>query len=230
MHHILGPIKPYGETGVAMMSGDGVWRRCHPIFAIFVGDYPEQALVACTYNSRCPKCTVSPGQLGEDEMFPPRVQSMAIDTFRLADSNIRGFHVVCHKSGLKAVVHPFWETLPLVDIFVSITPDILHQLLQRMMKHLVQWVTNIFGAAGVDAQCHVIPPNHRTMLFTKGISTLSHVTGQEHKKMCAILLGLIVDLSVPGGHDPSRILKAVRSLLNFLYLAQYQCHTSESIT
>jgi len=26
MHHVLGPIGPYGETGVAMMSGDGVWH------------------------------------------------------------------------------------------------------------------------------------------------------------------------------------------------------------
>ena len=230
MDHALGPIRPYGETGVAMMSGDGVWRRCHPVFAVFVGDYPEQALVACTYNGRCPKCTVLPEQLGEYETFPPRVPSTAIDTFRLADSDLRRFHVVCHESGLKPVFHPFWEALPFTNIFVSITPDILHQMLQGMMKHLIRWVIRIFGAAGVDARCRVIPPNHRTMLFPKGISTLSRVTGKEHKKMCAILLGLIVDLPVPGGHDSSRILKAVRSLLDFLYLSQYQCHTSGSIT
>src|SRR6267142_5498523 len=75
MHHVLGLIGPYGETGVTMMSGDGVWCRCHPIFAVFVGDYPEQALVMCTYNGRCLKSTLSPGQLGEYKMFPPHVQS-----------------------------------------------------------------------------------------------------------------------------------------------------------
>jgi hypothetical protein len=230
MDHTLGPIKSYGETGVAMMSGDGVWRRCHPIFSVFVGDYPEQALVACTYNGRCPKCTVPRGQLGEYEMFTPRDQSIALNTFSLANSDICGFHSLCRESGLKPVYHPFWEALPLSDIFISITPDILHQMLQGMMKHLIRWVIKIFGAAEVDARCRVIPPNHRTMLFTKGISSLSRVSGQEHKKMCAILLGLIVDLPIPGGRDPSRILKAVRSLLDFLYLAQYQCHTSESIT
>ncbi|KAH9069673.1 hypothetical protein EDB83DRAFT_2314068 [Lactarius deliciosus] len=42
---ILAPIAGYGETGVAMKSGDGTWHRCHPIFALFVGDYPEQILV-----------------------------------------------------------------------------------------------------------------------------------------------------------------------------------------
>lgn len=47
--------------------------------------------------------------------------------------------------------------------------------------------------------------------------------------MCCILLGLVVDLPVPGGWDPSRLIKAVRALLDFLYLAQYPCHTTDTI-
>ena len=47
--------------------------------------------------------------------------------------------------------------------------------------------------------------------------------------MCSILLGLIVDLPVPGGWDASRIIKSTRALLDFLFLAQYQSHTTESI-
>ena len=50
MQIILGPITAVGETGITMMSGDGIWRQCHPIFALFVGDYPEQVLVMCMYN------------------------------------------------------------------------------------------------------------------------------------------------------------------------------------
>jgi hypothetical protein len=50
MGHLLDSIVPHGETGLPMMSGDGVWRRCHPIFAVFIGDYPEQTLATCTYN------------------------------------------------------------------------------------------------------------------------------------------------------------------------------------
>src|SRR6266849_3241928 len=88
MHEVLGPISSYGETGVEMMSRNGVWCRCHPIFAIFVDNYPEQALVTCTYNGRCPKCTVPPGRLGEYKTFPPRVQSAVLDTFQLADCDV----------------------------------------------------------------------------------------------------------------------------------------------
>lgn len=39
MRDVLRPIIEPGASGVAMKSGDGVWRRCHPIFANFVGDY-----------------------------------------------------------------------------------------------------------------------------------------------------------------------------------------------
>jgi hypothetical protein len=229
MSNVLGPISCYGETGIAMMSGDGIWRRCHPIFAIFVGDYPEQALVTCTYNGRCPKCTVPPGRLGEYRLFPPHVQDAAIDAYLLADGDVHEFHQACREAGLKPVYHPFWETLPLSDIFLSITPDILHQMLQGMMKHLIKWLIGIFGPGEINARCRAMPPNHNILLFTKGITTLSRVSGHEHKKMCCVLLGLIVDLLVPGGRDSTRIVKAVRALLDFLYLAQYRCHTSDTI-
>jgi len=185
MRDVLQSISKPGENGVAMMSGDGVWRRCHPIFANFVGDYPKQALVTCTYNGRCFKCGVTPDQLGEYQTFPPHLQSLAIETYLLADKEACVFHVACRKTGLKPVYHPFWESLLLADIFLPITPDVLHQLLQGMMKHLIGWLVRIFGPTEINARCRAIPPNCNIMLFTKGI-TLSCVSGHEHKKMCSI--------------------------------------------
>ena len=230
MRDVLGPIGSYGETGLEMLSGDGVWRRCHPIFAIFVGDYPEQALVTCTYFGRCPKCTVPPGHLGEYETFPSRIHSSVLDTFDLADGDVHAFHLTCRDTGIKPIYHPFWETLPLMDVFLSITPDILHQMLQGMVKHLISWLIGIFGATVIDARCRAMPSNHHIKPFAKGISTLSRITGREHKRMCSILLGLIIDLPVPGGHDSTRIIRAARALLDFLFLAQYESHTSETIS
>jgi len=230
MRNVLGPISSVGETGLTMMSRDGVWRRCHPIFAVFVGDYPEQALVTCTFNGRCPKCLVPPGQLGKYELFPLRTQRSVIGSYLLADQDMRQFHQTCREAQLKPIVHPFWATFPLADIFISITPDILHQMLQGVMKHLISWLVDIFGASTIDTRCKSMPPNHKVLLFPKGITILSRVTGLEHKKMCGILLGLIVDLPVPGGLDSSRVVKAARALLDFLFLAQFQCHTSDTLS
>ena len=229
MQTVLGPITLYGETGIPMMSGDSVWCRCHLIFAVFVGDYLEQALVTCTYYGQCPKCEVPPGQLCEYQSFPSRIQSLVIDTYLSADADMHAFYSACRKAGMKPVCHPFWEYFLLVDIFLSIMPNILHQMLQRMVKHLIGWLVSIFGPVTIDAQCQAIPPNHKTMLFIKGIANHSRISGQEHKRICCILFGLILDLPVPDGWDPSWITRAVCALMDFLFISQYQCQTSDTL-
>ena len=74
-----------------------------------------------------------------------------------------------------------------------------------------------------------MPPNHHITTFVRGITILSRVTGLEHKQMCKILLGLIIDLSLPCGEPTIRIIKAVRALLDFLYLAQLPSHTADTL-
>ena len=70
MQHLLALISAAGETGIEIVSREGIWRLCHPIFAAFVGEYPEQALVSCTYYGHCLKCTIPYDQLGDFEAFP----------------------------------------------------------------------------------------------------------------------------------------------------------------
>ena len=53
--------------------------------------------------------------------------------------------------------------------------------------------------------------------------------GDEHKKMCCILFKLVLNLPVSGGWDPSCLIKAVHGLLDFLYLTQYPCYTTDII-
>jgi hypothetical protein len=99
------------------------------------------------------------------------------------------------------------------------------------MKHLISWLasSSAFGSAEIDARCRSIPPNHHITLFPKGITALSRVSGKEHKAICRILIGLVVDLPLPHGQAPTRVLKAVRALLDFLYLAQFRSHTTNTI-
>ncbi|KAG2336453.1 hypothetical protein BDR05DRAFT_978791 [Suillus weaverae] len=160
------PLKLAGVDGIVMMSGDSIMQHCHPIFAAFIGDYPEQCLVTGTMNGDCPICTS------------------------------------CNSVRIKPLQHPFWEDLPYLNIFQSITPDILHQLYQGIMKHMISW---------------------------KGITTLSRVSGTEHKQMLRFLLSLVIDVRLPGNASPARLVHATRSLLDFLYLAQFPVHSDSSI-
>jgi hypothetical protein len=231
MEKVLDPIRLHGETGLMMMTGDGTWHRCHPILATFIGDYPEQTLVTCTFNGRCPKCLVPHNQLGEYTHFPPRDHAEAIDTYLLADEDMTFFHAACRSAGLKPVFHPFWRSLPLTNIFISVTPDVLHQLLQGVLKHILSWITHpaVFGGAVIDARCRSVPPNHHITIFAKGITSLSRVTGKEHKAMCGFLMGLITDLPLQGGQTSSRVVKAVRAILDFIYLAQFPSQTTDTL-
>jgi hypothetical protein len=163
-------------------------------------------------------------------MFLPHVRLDAIKTYHLRDGDDdHAFHLVCHEAGLKPISCPFRANLSFSDIFISVTPDILHQLLQGMMKHVIKWIIKIYGSAAINLWCKAIPPYHKTPLFMKGITMLSWVSGQEHKWMCAIILGLIIDLPLPGTLNSSRMVKAVCMVLNFLYLAQYTSHTNETL-
>ncbi|KAI0055661.1 hypothetical protein BV25DRAFT_1815297 [Artomyces pyxidatus] len=229
MSKIVAPLKAHGVNGMPMKGGDGVRRRCHPIFAAFVGDYPEQALVACIKYGECPKCKVKHENLGAPEPSPPRSLAVATEALKTFDRGPAEYVAACQAAGIKPVFQPFWEDLPYSNVFTSITPDILHQLYQGMIKHLLLWLKKAFGPEEIDARCRRLPRNHNLRHFSAGISHLSRVSGQEHKDICRILLGLVVDLRLPGNVSTIRLVRAVRGLLDFLYLSQYPSHSTETL-
>jgi hypothetical protein len=47
--------------------------------------------------------------------------------------------------------------------------------------------------------------------------------------MCRVLLGLIIGLPLPGGQVASRVVKAVRAILDFVYMAQFPSHTTDML-
>ncbi|EIW53615.1 uncharacterized protein TRAVEDRAFT_133656 [Trametes versicolor FP-101664 SS1] len=232
MAHVLAPLKKAGIDGIEVTSGDGVTRRGHPIFAMYVGDYPEQLLVTCCKNGTCPKCDIPRDDIGAstDSARPLRDLKKIMNALDKFDSDTpAAFSKACRDAGIKPVVNPFWKDLPYADVYQSITPDILHQLYQGVIKHIVSWLKSAYGPDELDARCRRLPPNHQIRLFLKGITTLQRVTGKEHADICRFLLALIIGLPLPGGISAVRLVRAVRALLDFLYIAQYPAHTSETL-
>ncbi|KAI1784619.1 hypothetical protein LXA43DRAFT_976614 [Ganoderma leucocontextum] len=231
MSAILKPLIKAGIDGIRITSGDSVERRGHPIFAMYIGDYPEQLLVTCCKYGTCPKCNIPPNELGDstDPHRPLRDLDDVLAALDKVDTSASAFSRACREAGIKPVRHPFWKNLPYVDIFRSITPDILHQLHQGVVKHIVAWLKKAYSAEELDARCRRLPPNHQIRLFMEGIMTLQRVTGKAHADICRFLLGLIVGLPLRNGMSPARLIRTVRTLLDFLYLAQYPAHTSETL-
>ncbi|KAI0703890.1 hypothetical protein C8T65DRAFT_810535 [Cerioporus squamosus] len=231
MSRVLQPLISAGETGIAIASGDGVVRRGHPILAVYVGDYPEQVLVTGCKTGECPKCPIHRDDVGSttDSDRPMRDLSKILDALDALDEGPRAFKKACEDAGIKPLAEPFWKDLPYTHIHYAITPDILHQLYQGVVKHLLGWIQEAYGDDEIDARCRRLPPNHHLRHFGKGLSNLSRVTGKEHQDICRILLGLIIGLPLPNGASPARLVRATRALLDFLYIAQYTTQTSRTL-
>jgi hypothetical protein len=229
---ILQPLQHAGVFGIFMTCGNGLTRRNHPLFACFIGDYPEQILITCVSTGKCPSCTKPRNELGDynpDEALRFRDLEKVLTALDSFDDDPGEFLRTCSEAGIKPVVHPFWKDLPYTHVYRSITPDILHQLYQGVLKHVIGWVTTACGVEEIDARCRRLPPNHNIRHFLKGITSLSRVTGQEHDQMSRILLGLIIDVQLDDGMSNARLIRAVRALLDFLYLAQYPIHTDNTL-
>ncbi|KAH8804139.1 hypothetical protein DL96DRAFT_1474768 [Flagelloscypha sp. PMI_526] len=232
-HHcmtmILEPLKEAGINGIELTSGDGAVRRCHPIYACFVGDYPEQILVTCTKTGECPICDIDRNALGEGCLGTSRDLDAILSALQQVDRGPE-FVVACHTAGIKPIQRPFWQNLPYLNIYQSITPDILHQLYQGVVKHVVQWVRAACGDEEIDARCRRLPPNHTIRIFMKGISKLSRVSGTEHGQICSFILGVVIGIPLPDGHQQqARLVQSLRSLLDFLFLAQYPIHSTATL-
>ncbi|THH14703.1 hypothetical protein EUX98_g9574 [Antrodiella citrinella] len=229
MEKILRPLHDPGENGVELVSGDGIIRHCYPIFAAHVGDYPEQVLVTGVKTGQCPCCKVPADALGDhDHDYGWRDFDAVLEALNIADDLLR--KNACIAAGIKPIHKPYWQDLPYANPFRAITPDILHQLYQGVIKHLVSWIETAYSKAEIDARCHRLPKNHHVRVFTKGITSLYQLTGREHADIARVLLGLIIDMPLPGGASPVRLVRAVRAILDFLYLAQYPVHTTSTLS
>ena len=232
LRHILDPLLTAGNSGVFMSTATGNVHRVHPILAGFIGDYPEQVLSTCTLTGDCPRCGTPTANLGDfdpDNVPAPRNHGVFVNALNSFRRNPTGFLKAALQIRAKPVPHPFWLEHPRFNIFRSITPDILHQLYQGIIKYLKAWILCACEPAEIDARCRRLPPNHNIRLFTKGISGLSRVTGHEHDQICRFLLGIIIDIRLPHNCSNIRFIRSARALLDFLYLAQYPIHSSSTL-
>ncbi|KAJ3553227.1 hypothetical protein NP233_g12696 [Leucocoprinus birnbaumii] len=230
MKFIVQPLETAGANGEFMCSSDGLIRCCFPILATYIGDYPEQVLVSLVKTGVCPSCDAPRDGIGDPASArAPRKIRPILEALDKLEHGAHAFVAACTQAGIKTVPSPFWKDLPFVNIYSSITPNVLHQLYQGVVKHLISWIIQVCGRAEIDARCRRLPMNHHICLFMKGISGLSRVTGTEHDQICRFLLGIVQDIRLPGGQSNGRLIRSVWSLLDFVYLARYPIHTTNTL-
>ena len=218
MRQLLLPLVQAGNEGVYMNCADGQVRKVFPILDAYIADHPEQCLVCCTKENRCPTCTVQRDQRGEllDTCYRNPKSARAA----MQDPRSDAFETL----GMRDVPEPFWAALPYVNIFGCIVPDLLHQLHKGVFKnHLVKWVS-LGREDEVDARFARVPPYPGLRVFSKGISKISQWTGNEYKQMEKVFVGI-----VDGLHEDARVMICTRAILDYIYLAHYPSHTLSTL-
>ena len=217
---ILKPLVVCGKDRVLMTCPNGLVRHVFLILAAYVTDFPEQCLVACCKEGRCPKCMVAQDKHGELARSSAHVQCQMLKSLKkFEDGKMSKEEFEAHL-GLQAAYELFWANLPHCNIFMCITPDILHQLHKGVFKdHLVSWCLQIIGEATLDVRFWLMTSYSGLCHFKKGISSHKQLTGSDHKELQQVFLGVVAGLL------DEHALIAVRGMLDFTYYAQYQSHT-----
>lgn len=224
MASLLEPLVKAGETGVEMICADGCVRRVFAILAAYIADFPEQCLVACCMENRCPKCIVDANNRGSPVNAALRDPTATLCTI---NQQARGEAPSAFVNEGLRLVDPFWKSLPHCNIFEAFTPDILHQLHKGVFKdHIVKWTTaSIDGKADeIDHRYQVMTGHPCLRHFKKGISLVSQWTGTEYKNMEKVFLRAIAGAADTG------VVRAVRGVLDFIYYAHFESHTDGSLT
>jgi hypothetical protein len=223
MRTILTPLIQPGKEGVKMTCADHHQRLVFPILTAYIADHPEQCLVSCCMENRCPRCVVGRLELGRPVHSALRNHG---DTVHILEEQAAGLSPEEFTTqGLRAV-WPFWTDLPHCDIFSCFTPDILHQLHKGLFKdHLVAWTSACIpgGDREIDKRFKVMAHHPSLHHFKKGISMISQWTGTEFKNMEKVFLGIIAGAAQPA------LIRAVRGVLDFIYYAHFEQHTLTSL-
>lgn len=150
MRLLMEPLISAGHSGVDMVCADGFIRRVYPILAAYVADYPEQCLITCCMENRCPHCVVKPTD--RQNSTPSCRRRDPTSTLRTLERREAGeLPHLYEDEGLRPIFHPFWADLPHCNIFTCITPDALHQLHKGVFHdHLIPWINAIADQDTVD--------------------------------------------------------------------------------
>lgn len=219
-----------GNGGVTLLCSDGRKRRVYPLLAAYCADHPEQCVVACSPENRCPKGEIGRDQRGGLDTCRGRDPKATLEALGRVSKHDAGPERRSELEnlklqGIRPVLHPFWENLPHCDIFASLMPDILHQLHKGVFHaHLVTWCDKLMSAGELDRRFMSMASHPDLRHFSKGITTIKQWTGKEQRAMERVFVGAVAE-----GTNDSRVVVAARSLLDFIYLAQLPCHTSDTL-
>ena len=199
-----------------------------PILMSYIADNPEQCRVAACKQNACPTCVVSPERCGQNlQEVQYRTKERTLKALR-DDFYNPGTSYIFHDDNLWSCYPPFWKSLQHTNIFLSFTPDLLHQIHKGVFKsHTFEWALTLAKNVGrkgeIDRQFIMMLEHPAIHMFPHGVSAIKQWTGLEAKAIMKVFVGVIVELL------PPQAVHAIRAIIDFVYLASYHSHTDSTL-
>ena len=229
LHVVLVPLKIAAQVGVMMSDPAGNLRYCYTPLATYIGDTPEQSLVACTNPKAFPLMMATSKQFGDPISHPPCTGLLTLHAIRMAfekcsPQDYRVFLKVARALYLNGVIEPFWVDWPLSGPSEFLHPEMLHHFHRFSWDHDIKWCIVVVTTLEIDFCFSLLQPVIRYRGFEDGISNLKQVMGHDHRSIQQYIIGVIA------GAVPHRFLIVICALVEFRYMVQAPRFSDQSLS
>lgn len=225
-------LKEVSHDAKQMVDAHGYLRHVRIFLLAHLADNPEQQLIACVNSAQSPLSFCPPDQMGNATLSPLRhgsdtlrdIQNL-LTTSGTDASNFRSIKLAAKAHGLNGVTEPYWRDWCFADPCIFLAPDALHQWHRMFMDHLVTWARTLLGDTEIDKRISVLQKRIGFRHFNNGFTRFRQHTGREHRDIQRAFTAIIA------GHKSitPRIMKAFRSMMDFIYIAQYESHSRQTL-
>ncbi|KAH8979767.1 hypothetical protein EDB86DRAFT_3088545 [Lactarius hatsudake] len=217
---ILKSLKAGMTTPEVTRFPDGHFRKVIYGLGPYIVDYPEQALLACTVQGWCPRCTSPADDLD--------ATGHSCHSQAHTELLVKGFELgtLWDEYGLVGDIVPFTDSFPRADIHKLLAPDLLHQLIKGTFKdHLVTWVCDYIKAKHPKKEARRILTTliGGTIALAPSFAGLRRFPeGRNFKQWTGDDLKALMKVYIPAikGHVPDEMVQTMRAFLEFCYLAR----------
>ena len=217
---ILEPLKKAAIFGVMLSDPRGFQRYSFTPLAAYIADTPEAQMISCVGGKTSHLTMAMYKQFGDPHPHEPRTASTtlaklaALSTKVDPVTDLLAYVKEAATQRLNGVDRPFWRDWALADPAKFFPPEPLHHWHKMWWDHEFKWCVRALGNQEIDFRFSVLHPRTGFRHFGEGVSDLKQVTGRDHRNLQRYLVGIIA------GAAPDDFVVAIRSLLDFRYLAQ----------
>ncbi|KLO14575.1 hypothetical protein SCHPADRAFT_826246 [Schizopora paradoxa] len=229
---VTSKLKKHSHNPAYTPDPSGRIRLLRPILCAHLMDGPEQTGIACCLDNSSPISIANFKELGRAKACRPRTATYTlnrIETLIRSLGNDRSdLSVVSDKAKvlkLNGVLEPYWRDWKFADPSIFITPDALHQWHGFFMDHPMEWARELLNDDELDKRISVLQHRIGFRSFANGFTRFKQHTGREERDLQRSFVAIIA------GHPriTPNVLRAFRSLLDYIYIAQYDSQSTETL-